>query len=95
MLKTVFKNQIVKTVLRTLKTIFKKLTTCSIDFLLFFIEIEIIKANENHINISYENYICFEASGGWAKRQIILICESTLLALSVNKGRFQTLSATS
>ena len=29
---------------------FQKLTTCSIDFLLFFIEIEIKKANENHIN---------------------------------------------
>ena len=55
-----------KTVLRTFKTSFKKLTTCSIDFLLFFvIEMEIIKANENHINISYENYICFEASGLW------------------------------
>ena len=34
---------------------FKKLTTCSTDLLLFFIEIEIIKANENHINISHKN----------------------------------------
>ena len=37
---------------------------------------------------------CFEASGGWTKTQIILICESTLLALSVNNGRFQKLPAT-
>ena len=41
---------------------------CSINFLLFFIEIEIIKANENHINILHEKhkYIdsCFEASEG-------------------------------
>ena len=36
---------------------------------------------------------CFEASGGWTKRQIILIYESTRLALSLNKGRFQKLSA--
>ena len=35
-----------------LKTSFKKFNTCSINLLLFFIEIEIIKANENHINIS-------------------------------------------
>ena len=59
MLKTVFKNQFflfLKTVLRALETSFKELTTCSIDFLLFFIEIEIIKANENYINISHENY---------------------------------------
>ena len=59
MLQTVFKNQFflfLKTVLRTLKTSLKKLTMCSIDFLLFFfIEIDIIKANENHINISHEN----------------------------------------
>ena len=50
-----------KTDLRTLKTSFKKFTTCAIDLLLFFIEIEIIKANENHINISHEKYnsVCF------------------------------------
>ena len=56
-----------KTVLGTLKTSFKKLTTCSISYC-FFIEIEVIKANESHINISHENYICFEASGEWTKR---------------------------
>ena len=54
--------------LRNLKTSFKKLTTCSTDLLLFFIDIEIIKANENHINISHEKYkyidSCFEASNG-------------------------------
>ena len=57
-----------KTVLRNLKTSFKKLTTRSTDLLLFFIEIEIIKAYENHINISHEEYkyidSCFEASSG-------------------------------
>ena len=38
----------------------------------FFIEIDIIKANENHINISHENckYVdgCFEANDGWTKK---------------------------
>ena len=57
-----------KTVLGNLKTSFKKLTTCSTDLLLFFIEIEIIKAYENHINISHKKYkyidSCFEASSG-------------------------------
>ena len=57
-----------RTVLRNLKTSFKNLTTCSTDLLLFFIEIEIIKANENHINISHEKYkyidSYFEASHG-------------------------------
>ena len=52
-----------KTVLRTLKTSFKKITTCSIDLLFFLIKIE------DHINISHEKckyYIvsCIEATDG-------------------------------
>ena len=38
-----------------LKASFKKFTTCSIDLLLFFIKIKIIKGNESHENISREN----------------------------------------
>ena len=37
--------------------------------IVFLIEIEIKKANENHVKISHENYkyidSCFEASDGW------------------------------
>ena len=52
-----------KTVLRTLKKSFKKITRCSTDFLLFFwLKLKIIKANENNTNILYENYMF------WSKR---------------------------
>ena len=46
----VFENHFIlffKTVLRTPKTAFEKFTSCSIDLQVFFIEIEIIKANES------------------------------------------------
>ena len=49
-----------ETVLRILKTSFKKFTTCTIDLLLLFIEIEIIKTNENHMNILHEKYKCID-----------------------------------
>ena len=55
-----------KTVLGIFKTSFEKFTMCSIDLLLLFLEIEIIKANQNHINISLQKckYIdsCFNTS---------------------------------
>ena len=50
---------------------FQKFTTCSIDLLLFFIKIKIVKATANHINITHEKYkyidSCFEASDGRTK----------------------------
>ena len=50
---------------------FRKLTTCSFYFLLFFIENKVQKVNENHINIAHENYkyidSCFETSHGWTE----------------------------
>ena len=43
--------------------------TAEYHIVFFFIKIEIKKANENHINISHENYkyidSCFEASDEW------------------------------
>ena len=58
----------------------------------FFIEIEIKKANENHINISHEKYkyidSCFEASDGWTKiDKEFWFVEVPLVALSANKGQ--------
>ena len=54
----VFENHFIlffKTVLRTPKTTFEKFTSCSIDLQVFFIEIEIIKANESILTFCMKN----------------------------------------